>query len=67
MLFEVATPSGTTLLQCPTQREALQCACLVSVAQHAPILVYCHHLGGHTHLVARLNDGELIPFSSRSA
>lgn len=67
MLYEVATPSGTTLSQFPDQRTALLCACLVSVSQHAPILVYCHHLGGHTHLVARLNDGELIPLSSRSA
>jgi hypothetical protein len=61
VLFEIETPSGTTLLSGFTrQREAIQAAALISLAHPLEvILVTCLHYGVGSHQVCAICNGIL--------
>jgi hypothetical protein len=61
VLFEIETPSGTTLLSGFTrQREAIQAAAVISLAHPLEvILVTCQHYGAGSHQVCAICNGIL--------
>ena len=63
MLYDLETPSGVTLATCATELEAIRKAAILSLCGSV-ILITCVHLGSHSHRVAVLHLGRLLPVSS---
>ena len=59
MLYDLETPSGTTLRTLTTQLDALREARILSMGGRV-ILVTCVHLGSHSHRVCVVCNGWMV-------